>query len=113
MRGAGETPPPRPAWPEILATSVVAAAVVAGLAFLTHELEVLLLLGSFAASTLIVFAYPDSPFAQPRSLLLGHLIGSAGAHQCPGKKFAAASPPALPIRWPSSRLRGWANDESG
>ena len=30
------------------------------------------------ASTLIVFAYPDSPFAQPRSLLLGHLIGSAG-----------------------------------
>ncbi|MEY4086720.1 MAG: hypothetical protein RLZZ405_908 [Verrucomicrobiota bacterium] len=78
MRGAGETPPPRPGWPEILATSVVAAAVVAGLAFLTHELEVLLLLGSFAASTLIVFAYPDSPFAQPRSVLLGHLIGSTG-----------------------------------
>ena len=101
MRGAGEAPPPRPAWPEILATSVVAAAVVAGLAFLTHELEVLLLLGSFAASTLIVFAYPDSPFAQPRSLLLGHLIGSAGglaaANFFPGHWWAPALAVGLAI----------------
>ena len=67
MRGAGETPPPRPAWPEILATSVVAAAVVAGLAFLTHALEVLLLLGSFAASTLIVFSCSDPSSASPRA----------------------------------------------
>lgn len=101
MRGAGETPPPRPAWPEILATSVVAAAVVAGLAFLTHELEVLLLLGSFAASTLIVFAYPDSSFAQPRSVLLGHLIGSVGglaaANFFPGQWWAPALAVGLAI----------------
>jgi len=63
MRGAGETPPPRPAWPEILATALVAAAVVAGLAFLTRELEVLLLLGSFAASALIVFALHHAPWS--------------------------------------------------
>ncbi len=101
MRGAGETPPPRPAWPEILATAVVAAAVVAGLAFLTRELEVLLLLGSFAASTLIVFAYPDSPFAQPRSVLLGHLSGSAGglaaANFFPGHWWAPALAVGLAI----------------
>jgi len=90
MRGAGEAPPPRPAWPEILATALVATAVVAALAFLTHQLGVRLLLGSFAASALIVFAFPDSPFAQPRNVLLGHLIGSAGG-------LAAAT--LLPGQW--------------
>ncbi len=93
MRGAGEAPPPRPAWPEILATALVATALLAGLTFLTGELGVLLLLASFAPSALIVFAYPDSPFAQPRGVLLGHLIGSAcglaGAHLFPGHWWAA------------------------
>ena len=94
MRGAGESPPPRSSWSAILATASAAGALVAGLAFLARELEVLLLLGSFAASALIVFAYPDSPFAQPRNVLLGHLIGSAcglaGAHLLPGRWWTAA-----------------------
>jgi CBS-domain-containing membrane protein len=77
MRGAGDAPPPRSSWSAILATALAAAGLVAGLSFLTREFEVLLLLGSFAPSALIVFAYPDSPFAQPRNVLLGHLIGSA------------------------------------
>jgi CBS-domain-containing membrane protein len=93
MRGAGETPPPRSAWATILATSLAATALLAGLAFLTGELGVLLLLASFAPSALIVFAYPDSPFAQPRGVVLGHLIGSAcglaGAHLLPGRWWAA------------------------
>ncbi len=58
MRGAGEAPPPRSAWSAILATAAAAAALLAGLTFLTGELGVLLLLGSFAPSALIVFAYP-------------------------------------------------------
>lgn len=74
---------------------------VAGLAFLTHALEVLLFLGSFAASTLIVFAYPDSPFAQPRGVLLGHLIGSAGGlaavNLLPGQWWAPALAVGLAI----------------
>ena len=93
MRGAGESPPPRSAWSEILATAAAATALIAVLTFLTGELGVLLLLGSFAPSALIVFAYPDSPFAQPRSVVLGHLIGSAcglaGAHLLPGCWWAA------------------------
>ena len=101
MRGAGEPPPPRPAWPEILATALVATAVVAALAFLTHQLGVRLLLGSFAASALIVFAFPDSPFAQPRNVLLGHLIGSAGglaaATLFPGQWWAPALAVGLAI----------------
>jgi len=77
MRGDGASPPPRSSPAAILATAVTAAAVIAGLTYLTSAYGVLLFLGSFAPSALIVFAYPDSPFAQPRNVVLGHLIGSA------------------------------------
>ena len=77
MRGDGASPPPRSSLSVILATALAAIVVIGGLSYLTRELEVMLLLGSFAASALIVFAYPDSPFAQPRNVLLGHLIGAA------------------------------------
>jgi len=36
-----------------------------------------LVLGSFGASCVLLFGYPDSPFAQPRSLIGGHLIATA------------------------------------
>jgi CBS-domain-containing membrane protein len=61
----------------IVGTVLAAVVVIGGLSYLTREVELMLLLGSFAASTLIVFAYPDSPFAQPRNVILGHLIGAA------------------------------------
>jgi len=77
MRGDGASPPPRSSLSIILATVVAAIAVIGGLSYLTHELEVMVLLGSFGASTIIVLAYPDSPFAQPRNVIFGHLIGSA------------------------------------
>lgn len=82
MRGDGGDPPPRPALAAVLGSSLAAAAAIGGLSFVTRELEVLLLLGSFAASALIVFAYPDSPFAQPRNVIVGHLIGSACGLAC-------------------------------
>jgi len=94
MRGAGESPPPRSPSSVIFATALAATVVIGGLAYASHELKVLLLLGSFAASALIVFAYPDSPFAQPRNVLLGHLIGSACGLACaqwlPGHWWAPA-----------------------
>lgn len=82
MRGDGGGPPPRPATTAVVGSSLAAAAAIAGLSYVTRELEVLLLLGSFAASALIVFAYPDSPFAQPRNVVLGHLVGSACGLGC-------------------------------
>lgn len=36
-----------------------------------------LLLGSFGASCVLVFGYPEVPFSQPRNVLFGHLISSA------------------------------------
>jgi len=76
MRGDGACPPPRSSLSVILATMLAAVAIIGGLSFVTRELEVMLLLGSFAASALLVFAYPDSPFCQPRNVIFGHLIGA-------------------------------------
>ena len=94
MRGDGASPPPRSPLSAIGATVLATIAVIAGLTYLSSESGVLLLLGSFAASALIVFAYPDSPFAQPRNVILGHLIGSAcglaGQSLLPGHWWASA-----------------------
>ena len=76
MRGDGAAIPPRSSLSVIVATVLAAVAVIGGLSYLTRELEVMLLLGSFAASALLVFAYPDSPFCQPRNVIIGHLIGA-------------------------------------
>ena len=77
MRGDGAEPPPRASSKETFAVALIAITVLGGLTWLTSTLEVALLLGTFAASSLLVFAYPDVPFSQPRNVLLGHLIGSA------------------------------------
>jgi len=76
MRGDGAEPPPRSSSKETFAVALVAVTVIGGLTLLSSTLEVALLLGTFAASSLLVFAYPDVPFSQPRNVLLGHLIGS-------------------------------------
>lgn len=94
MRGDRAELPPRSSATSVVATVLAAVAVIGGLSYLTRELEVMLLLGTFAASSLLVFAYPDSPFAQPRNVLLGHLLGSAcglaGAHLSAGQWWAPA-----------------------
>jgi CBS-domain-containing membrane protein len=77
MRGDRAELPPRSSCKETFAVALVAVTVIGGLTLLSSTLEVALLLGTFAASSLLVFAYPDVPFSQPRNILLGHLIGSA------------------------------------
>lgn len=47
------------------------------LAYCSFDLHVLLVLGSFGSSSVILFAFPDSHFAQPQSVIGGHAISSA------------------------------------
>ena len=77
FRGAGAVRPSRSSWGAILTTAFLAGAIVAGLAYVTSHLSYVLLLGTFAASSLLTFAYPDSPFSQPRNTVIGHLVGTA------------------------------------
>ncbi|MBI3399056.1 MAG: HPP family protein [Deltaproteobacteria bacterium] len=52
---------------------VLAIAAVAGLG---NWLSLSLVLGSFGASCVLVFGYPDVPFSQPRNVVAGHFVSS-------------------------------------
>jgi len=82
FRGAGMPRPQRSSWGSILTTALIAGGIVAGLAYATTHLSYVLLLGTFAASSLLTFAYPDSPFSQPCNTVLGHLLGTAAGLAC-------------------------------
>ncbi len=67
---------------QILLATVGAIIAVSALSFVAATTEALLLLGSFGASTLLLFALPEAPLSQPRSVVGGHLIASLIALCC-------------------------------
>lgn len=71
-----ETCPPRLPWRMIAVAWGGAALATAAFAGLASASQLALILGSFGASCLLVFAYPQSPFAQPRNVVGGHFIAS-------------------------------------
>ena len=76
LKGDGvELPPKHPTKSIALAWlgGFIAIAVVAGLA---QSLEATLVLGSFGASCVLVFGFPDAPFSQPRNVVAGHFLSS-------------------------------------
>ncbi|MDC3135446.1 HPP family protein [Candidatus Pelagibacter sp.] len=45
------------------------------LTFLTYKTELgIFLLASFGSSMVLLYGYPDSPFAQPKNVFFGHLV---------------------------------------
>lgn len=78
-------PPPAPGKAVALAF-VGGFLAIAVIALLAQSLHVALVLGSFGASCVLVFGYPDVPFSQPRNVVLGHLfstlIGLTFVHLC-------------------------------
>lgn len=81
-RGQNAELPERSSIPAILANALIAGLVISALFLLTEKLDTILVMGTFAASSLIVFSYPDSPFAQPRNVILGHLWGTVIGLTC-------------------------------
>jgi CBS-domain-containing membrane protein len=74
MRGAGQALPPRAAPRAMLLAGiggVIAIALVAGLSDAVDELFVI---GSFGATCVLVFGFPDAPFSQPRNVVAGHFL---------------------------------------
>jgi CBS-domain-containing membrane protein len=65
----------------VIATAGAMVAVSA-LAYAATNTNSLMLLGSFGASALLLFALPEAPLSQPRPLLLGHLSASVIALIC-------------------------------
>ena len=50
---------------------------IATLTFLTYKTEYgVFLIASFGSSMVVLFGYPESPFAQPKNIFFGHLLTS-------------------------------------
>jgi len=73
-RGAGAQRLAHPGARAILLGGVGGFLAIGALALLSSRLDVTLLLGSFGASCVLVFGYPDAPFAQPTNVIGSHVI---------------------------------------
>ena len=66
---------------EILFKSFIAglfsAITIAALTYLTYKTPYgVFLIASFGSSMVLLFGYPESPFAQPKNIFFGHLLTS-------------------------------------
>lgn len=76
FRGGHASPPGAPPITHILLTWCGGFIAISALALLTKVTDHPLLLGSFGASCVLVFGFPDSPFSQPRNVIGGHFLSS-------------------------------------
>ena len=77
------------------------------LTFLTYRTEFgIFLLASFGSSMVLLYGYPESPFAQPKNVFFGHLITAIV-----GLLFLNFVPLPIFFNYPiSGRIWGWLND---
>ncbi len=79
MQGKGQSPP-RVAWAEIMHSWVGAVCGMAAVGVLHERVadpaDAVLLIGSFGASAVLLYGAPKSPLAQPRNLVLGHVLSA-------------------------------------
>ncbi|TCS63572.1 HPP family protein [Varunaivibrio sulfuroxidans] len=74
--GGHAAPPGAPSLIHVARVWCGALIAIAALAFLTETTQHPLLLGSFGATCVLVFGFPDSPFSQPRNVIGGHVLSS-------------------------------------
>lgn len=74
--------PPKASFKDIVYAGIGGFIVTAILASASLGLEVSLILGSFGASCVLVFGYPNVPFSQPRNVVFGHLFSSLVGLMC-------------------------------
>lgn len=67
---------------QVLLATVGAIIAVSAVSFVAMSTQGLILLGSFGASALLLFTFPEAPLSQPRSVVFGHLSASLIALGC-------------------------------
>ena len=77
FRGAGGAAMPRPPLRLILLAGLGGGLALATVALLAHTMQLPWILGSFGATCVLVFGFPDAPFSQPRAVIGGHVVASA------------------------------------
>ncbi|VXD00406.1 HPP family protein+B94 [Pseudomonas sp. 8Z] len=76
LKGDGAALPPLASARQIALAWLGGFLAISSIALSADLLSASLLLGSFGASCVLVFGFPDLPFSQPRNVLLGHLLSS-------------------------------------
>jgi CBS-domain-containing membrane protein len=76
IKGDGAELPPKPTIKAVALAWLGGVIAIAVIAVLADSLSATLMLGSFGASCVLVFGYPDVPFSQPRNIIVGHFISS-------------------------------------
>lgn len=76
LKGEGAALPPHFPRKVIVLAWLGGFLAIAAVTLLSRSLELALVLGSFGASSVICFGLPDTPFAQPRNVVLGHFFSS-------------------------------------
>jgi CBS-domain-containing membrane protein len=93
-RGAGGKRPAYPGTRAIALGGLGGFLAIGALALLGGSLGVLLLLGSFGASCVLLFGFPDAPFSQPLNVIGGHgictFLGLAALHWIGPQPWALA-----------------------
>lgn len=75
MRGGADVPP-RPVFRHVALSWLGGFLAIAAVAIATDISHLPLVLGSFGASCVLVFGFPESPFSQPRNVIGGHFLSS-------------------------------------
>jgi CBS-domain-containing membrane protein len=76
LRGDGAGLPPRPSARLTGIAALGGFFAIAAVAGLTDGFGELLILGSFGATCVLVFGFPDVPFSQPRNIVAGHVLST-------------------------------------
>ena len=75
-KGGGATCPPRATMSDIASAWIGGAVAIAIVAYGSILVHSPLVIGSFGASCVLLFGFPDSPFSQPRNVIGGHFLAS-------------------------------------
>ena len=76
IKGGHAKPPSRASLSSIMIAWCGGVIAIAALSVLTDITQYPLLLGSFGATCVLIFGFPESPFSQPRNVILGHFLSS-------------------------------------
>jgi CBS-domain-containing membrane protein len=76
FKGDSSKLPPAPSAQSVLKAFLGGFIAIATIAGLANASQTAMILGSFGASCVLIFGYPDAPFSQPRNVILGHFISS-------------------------------------
>lgn len=76
FKGDASPLPPQPSLKSVALAWLGGFLAIAAIASMSENLPVTLMLGSFGASCVLLFGFPDAPFSQPRNVIVGHVLSS-------------------------------------